>query len=144
MQTANRFGGHLLFTEEPEHPTSPVEGVQMYWDSDAHQAFGPTYFATVSLTEEGRGAATVQVCGTLNTSFDPNSVLTTRLKCSALIPALMAVRFHLTVHGSGDFQHAWRPRQVNRRQFITHSSRDSISLLVHSMHAASTVCPIGL
>jgi hypothetical protein len=63
MQTANRFGGHLLFTEEPEHPTSPVEGAQMYWDSDAHQAFGPTYFTTVSLTEEGRGAATVQVCG---------------------------------------------------------------------------------
>jgi hypothetical protein len=66
MQTAGTFGGFLLFTEEPEFPTSPVEGAQLYWDSAPHVAFGPTYVATVSLNEEGRGAATVQVCGLLN------------------------------------------------------------------------------
>ena len=45
----------------PGFDTSAVEGLETYWASEPHVAFGPSYVDTVSLNDAGRGAASVQV-----------------------------------------------------------------------------------
>ena len=61
MQTAARFGGFLLFSNEPGNPITEAESFEGYWASQPHVDFGPTYVNTVSLNAEGRGAASAQV-----------------------------------------------------------------------------------
>ena len=63
MQGAYNWGSFLLFQDiRPKRPFDPQGGFEAYWASQPHIDFLDPFVSTLTLDDDGRGAASIQVC----------------------------------------------------------------------------------